>query len=299
MFQKFGFLIVRHAPIILIIWGAVLGVLLWTAPRWHDTVLDREFAYLPKDSPSQQGEAMFKQAFPDQYYPSNFAIVVYRPDEVLSRVDFDFIEQSLKPGLRQIADEEGGLADNDGAAAGTSGSSKSIIATIRTFKDLGIGALLVSADQKASLVVLELTTELLQIRNWSTLQKVDDLLARLEREGKMPAGLKTAETGSAAVGRDITVAQAQGRHGHANMDRGFCGRPSIDSLSGAAAGFGSARQSGCRGAGGAKSPDDPGRGRTDRHISGNAGLHGNYPVWNRDRLLPLSDRALSGRTAAR
>jgi RND superfamily putative drug exporter len=205
MFQKIGDVVGRGAPFIVIAWGMLLALLLLLAPPWREVVLDREFAYLPKDSPSQQAETTFKKAFASQYHPSNLGIILYRSDGVLSHEDFDFIKKSVAPGLLRIAQEEGGLADQVGDATNT----KSIIGIIRTFDDPGIGALLVSEDKKATLIVLELTTELLQYNNWDTLQKIDDLLARLQREGETPTGLNYAQTGSAAIGRDITQAQAR------------------------------------------------------------------------------------------
>src|SRR5205814_2183255 len=66
----------------------------------------------------------------------------------------------------------------------------------------------ISEDQQATLVVLDVSTELLEHRNWSTLAKIDGLLERLQKEGKVPAGLEIATTGSGTVGRDITWGQA-------------------------------------------------------------------------------------------
>ena len=134
--------------------------------------------------------------------------MLHRTDGILRDRDFSFIEQSVKPGLLQIAEAEGGLAAQADAAP-TDGDHRSIMAIIRTSKDPGSGALLVSEDKKATLVVVELTTELLQHRNRSTLKKIDDLLARLRSEGQTPAGLNVALAGSAAIGRDITRAQAR------------------------------------------------------------------------------------------
>ena len=65
-----------------------------------------------------------------------------------------------------------------------------------------------SVDKKAALVVVEMTTELLEHRNWSTMQMIDDLLERLKSEGHMPAGLAIAESGNAAIGRDISLGEA-------------------------------------------------------------------------------------------
>ena len=68
---------------------------------------------------------------------------------------------------------------------------------------------MISEDRKASLVVLALTTEMLQLRNWPTLNKIDDLLDSLQREGKVPMGLKISKASNAAIGYDITRDEAR------------------------------------------------------------------------------------------
>jgi RND superfamily putative drug exporter len=67
----------------------------------------------------------------------------------------------------------------------------------------------VSADGRALLIVLELTTEFLSRDNWPTVTKVEDLVRDLRARGKLPPGVDVAVTGSAVIGRDRARAQLQ------------------------------------------------------------------------------------------
>ena len=105
MFTAIGHIVTRSWPVILAAWAVLLAVTVWLAPPWPNVVLDREFAYLPADAPSREGEEVFKQAFPNQYTPSTLAVIVYREEGPLSCADLDFIEHVLTPGLKHIAKE--------------------------------------------------------------------------------------------------------------------------------------------------------------------------------------------------
>src|SRR5207237_6280709 len=129
-----------------------------------------------------------------------------------------FIEDVLEPELRQIAQDEGGLASEIAPAEGPETPeqtaapprrSSSIIERIRTPNAPGIGALLVSADGKALLVVVDLTTEFLSKRNWRIIDRIDRLVRDLQRQGKVPASLDISLSGSAVIGRDHSLAELQ------------------------------------------------------------------------------------------
>ena len=62
------------------------------------------------------------------------------------------------------------------------------MAAIRTHKDKALGPLLVSADNKASLVIVELTTEFLAYRNGPLIADVENLIAMIDA-GKIPPGV--------------------------------------------------------------------------------------------------------------
>jgi len=173
-------------------------------------------------------------------------------DEGLYDEDREFIEQVLRPRLEQIAGieptQEGGdegTASSDPPATpaepgdataekGTGEPAKSdaatstaaapapanaaaesaepVVSRIRTFSDKTFGSLLESDDNKASLVIIELTTEFMELRNRETIEKIEELigtrgeLGLLGREQLVPPGLDLSISGPATVGRDMRAA---------------------------------------------------------------------------------------------
>jgi RND superfamily putative drug exporter len=204
-------------------WGVLLLATWLAAPPWDEVAQDREFAFLPEDAPSRRAEAVFAQAFPEDHLASSIVLVLSRagssPGQLQS--DLKFIEDDLYPSLRQIAEAEGGLAservasdeplfDGEGSAPPAPRPKKrSIIARIRTPNAPGAGALLVSPDRRALLVVVELATEFLSKENWPTITRVEDLALDLKQKGKVPPGMDVSLTGSAVIGRDHTQAELQ------------------------------------------------------------------------------------------
>jgi RND superfamily putative drug exporter len=221
MFRLLGETVTRTWALLLAGWVVLLAASRLAAPVWEEVVQDREFAFLPADAPSRRAEEVFTKAFPDDQLASNVVVVLRRTDDATGHLDRAkrFIEDVLEPGLRQIAEDEGGLAGEvpppeeplfPGEAGGTRpGRQPSLIARIRTPNAPGTGALLVSEDGRALLVVVELTTDFLSRRNWPTLAKIEDLIDSLRRAGKVPPGLDLTLTGSAVTGRDYTRAQLQ------------------------------------------------------------------------------------------
>lgn len=206
--------------------------ILTMTPGWQNVVHHGEFAFLPEEVPSRQGEQLFEQAFPDQSLASRAVIVVRRTsrdglitDEESAAdprkgSDFAFIRTDLVQGLRAIAEKRGGLAcpspetkDRTGEEKAASANAadwepgSSIICRIRTYEDEEIGELLVSEDEKAALVIVELTTEFLDYRNIPVVGEIQALIDhRLRAEGKIPPGLDLKLSGSATVGRDMLLA---------------------------------------------------------------------------------------------
>jgi RND superfamily putative drug exporter len=207
VFNFLGAAICRIGPIFLVAWIALLVTLHVTAPPWNEVAQDREFGFLPESAPTRQGQALFKRAFPEDKQASNVVIVVSRADEELRDEDRAFVKEVVKPALTRLAAEEGGLADKD-EGAGETGQAL-IVAAIRTLDDSGSGALLISANRRATLVVIELTTELLEERNWPILDKVETLIAHWHAQGQIPTDLHLNLIGSATVGRDLTLGQRQ------------------------------------------------------------------------------------------
>ena len=151
---------------------------------------------------------MYQQAFPNDPQSSNVVIVLSRDDQPLAAEDRAFIKDYVRPALFKLAEEEGGLAVPEGKSAAHAGP-KSIIASILTLLDPGTGALLVSDDRQATLILVVLTTELLERRNWPLVEKIETLSADWQQKRQIPPGLKLNLTGSAVVGRDMTVGQRE------------------------------------------------------------------------------------------
>jgi RND superfamily putative drug exporter len=219
MFRPLGQAVRRGWPVLLAGWVLLLAVSWWFAPPWDAVAQDKEFTFLPASSPSRGAEEVYAQAFADDRFGSNIVLVLHRGDDERPHLkpDLSFIADVLEPGIRQIAEGEGGLAYEirpsdeplfgDESRPAAPPPQRSIIARIRTPNTPGAGALLVSPDEQALLVVVELTTEFLSNRNWKTIDEVEKLVGDLRRQGKVPEGLEIAMTGSAVIGRDHSWAQ--------------------------------------------------------------------------------------------
>ncbi len=222
IFQRLGQFIRRAWPLVLVAWALLVLVTWYFAPPWSRFEREQESAFLPANSPSLMAGDMYAKAFPNDKTGSNVVLVLHRKetnDAELSQ-DLNFVGKVLDPGLRQIAEEDGGLAyelkeskdklfDDDGLPSKPAAqpAERSIIANIRTPNTPGGGALLVSPDRQAMLVVVELTTEFTARRNGAVIDKVENLVTQLRKEGKVPTGLDVAITGSAVIGRDHVQAE--------------------------------------------------------------------------------------------
>jgi RND superfamily putative drug exporter len=88
-------------------------------------------------------------------------------------------------------------------------SWQGIVADVRTFADKDMGPLLISDDQKATLVIMELETEFTERKNDPLINKIEDLVGRpgkpgeLQAEKGFPRGLELSLSGLATVGRDM------------------------------------------------------------------------------------------------
>src|SRR5262249_5366813 len=84
--------------------------------------------------------------------------------------------------------------------------------SIHTLAQDDIGALLVSEDNKATLVLIELSTPLQDRRNQQVVDDTEQLIADLAAAQKIPAGLQVHVTGSATAGRDLDRAETDSAH---------------------------------------------------------------------------------------
>lgn len=191
MFRLLGILVARHWPWLLAVWGLVLALCWLLAPSWDSVTPVGEIRFLPTDAPSVRADRLYRQAFPLAYSPSNVVLVFSREDGPLRREDFDFFKTRLIKALGPIGAKE-----------------DSPVAMVRTPAEPKAGALLVSAGKQAALVLIELNTPIQDPRNVGVIGDIEQVLAHLRADGKIPAGLAVALSGSATAGRDLNRAEA-------------------------------------------------------------------------------------------
>lgn len=224
MYRALGTFVSRHWIAILVVWIVATVGLHSIAPDWKSIIHGGEFTFLPEGIPSRDGEELFRKSFSHDFLGSNVVVVVRRLSgkEGLLPQDRDFIDRVLKPRIERIAAEAGGIDEEavdigDGdfrtpaKARERALKGRSVITAVRTYSDSAIGHLLDSDDGKASLVMVNLRTELFAHENRPTIEKIERLIARdgdLRSEGGLiPPGLDLAISGSATVGRDMHDAE--------------------------------------------------------------------------------------------
>ncbi|MDB5388067.1 MAG: hypothetical protein JWM11_3713 [Planctomycetaceae bacterium] len=209
MFQRLGNGVVRYWKLTLVFWlflAIVANSVMWgwinklglfavNVPGWNDIAEDGEFAFLPKDMPSLKAEDLFRHAFPAERLASNIVIVMQHPSSGIDDADRDFISKTLVPRLEDIQQEP-----------------DSIILKIRDFDDNQVGKLLDSADNKATLIIVELKNEFLDHRNRPTIDRIQDLITpgKVLKQDEFPTGSHLALSGPATVGRDMLIAAEEG-----------------------------------------------------------------------------------------
>lgn len=251
MFERLGHFVSRNWAVLLTGWIVALAILWWVAPKWDTVLYDGEFHFLPERFPSRQAEALFTKAFSKSLLGSNVVIVARREHGADGLLDEDktFIDETLVPRLEKslgLASEKGaadaaaqiapsaadpaakkshgapdkGVAKNaaPSPAAASADKPEPIVSEIHTFSDKELGPLLISEDQKATLVLLELTTDFTERKNESTIAAIEKLIGKpgeageLQREKGFPTGLDLSLSGSATVGRDMREAARTSAH---------------------------------------------------------------------------------------
>ena len=228
MFVKLGDLINRIWPGLLLAWIGVLVATTMIAPKLWDVVQTEEFAFLPATSPSLVGEKLFTEAFPKALVPSRVVIVARRIDGLTER-DLEWIDDGvnendpertfeLRERLLKIAEDSGGLAagpeEQDEPAEGKPQEAvgqRSSISAVRTFRDKTLEKLIKSADGKATLVLVDLTTDFLDAHNQKLVGQIQELVLDTSEKSAefrkhIPPGLELSLSGDATVGRDMQQA---------------------------------------------------------------------------------------------
>lgn len=226
MFERFGALLARIWPVVLLVWVAAVVAAAAFAPPLDSVVKTGEFAFLPEDSPSRESERLFEKAFVNDQSASRVVIVARRMTG-LTEADKNFIDDDTDDGdedrkhelverLIQIAQEQAGPQpeakaknaddeeeDEDSPESGDFGP-KSNIHRIRTFRDKTFGHLLLSKDEKATLIYVELRHEFMDGANKPTVRAIQNLLFEDEDFRRhIPPGLDLSLSGEAVVGRDM------------------------------------------------------------------------------------------------
>lgn len=243
MFQSLGQYVTRFWPLILVGWVGLFIVAVVTMPSWEKIAPDGELMHLPADMPTRRGGHLLDRAFPRDISDSRVVLVVHRPEEPLQPRDKQFVRGPLVQGLRQVAEDHGGLVGTRPLAKAIPHEVKEVaeaiashgmempeelkpllprpprrpdrgeqpprVVSITSIDDPFMGSMLVSADGHATLVSVGLTSEFLRTRNEAIVGAIEELVGRLERDGTVPRGLRVDFTGSASVGtttiREVTA----------------------------------------------------------------------------------------------
>ncbi len=190
MFSRLGFIVSRWWLIVLALWASAVVAVLVGAPRWDDVTHDGDFAYLPSEMPSSQGERLLASAFPDTLSKSQIVLVVARKAEPLRPKDF-------------------AVADRLVAWFTPTGASDSPVVGLLSHRTEVVGQKLLSKptkDGQALLILLQLRNEFMAIDNMRLLSEVEDTLEAVRADSAFPEGLRLGITGSAAIGSDMLFA---------------------------------------------------------------------------------------------
>jgi putative drug exporter of the RND superfamily len=249
MFERLGHFVSRNWAVLLTGWIVSLALLWWVAPKWDTVLYDGEFHYLPDRFPSRQAETLFTKAFSNNLLGSNIVLVARRDHAGDGLLDEDktYIDETLAPRLSKalgLASEKGASdaaepsstpdaaakeshvppdkavakSTKPGQAPDSAATAEPVVTSIRTFSDKEFGQLLISEDQKATLVILELTTDFTERKNEPAIAAIEELIGKpgqvgqLQQEKGYPTGLDLSLSGSATVGRDMRDAARKSAH---------------------------------------------------------------------------------------
>lgn len=194
MFQRIGQLASRHGSWFVVIWLVLLVGVWRSAPDWASVAAQGEFDFLPDYTSSRQAQKISNEAFPTDVTRSTIVLVIRREasDSKLSESDLKFVNDTLVARLSGLAEQE-----------------DLRISRVRSPSDELVGSLLSSSDGKAVLIVVELATDLFDLRNQTPVKIIEGMLADLQKSSAMPEGLKVSLSGSATLGRDTSAARIQ------------------------------------------------------------------------------------------
>jgi RND superfamily putative drug exporter len=190
MFSRLGFIVSRWWLLVLAFWVSAVVAVRVGAPRWDDVTHDGDFAYLPREMPSSQGERLLISAFPDTQSKSQIVLVVAREGEPLKPIDFLVADRlAVRFAPTEAADDPVvGLLSHRTEVVGQKLLSKP------------------TEQGQALLILLQLRNEFMAIDNMRLLSDVEETLAAMRDDASFPEGLHLGITGSAAIGSDMLFA---------------------------------------------------------------------------------------------
>ncbi len=207
MFRALGWIVARGWFWLLLAWVLVFVGATYFAPEWSSVAKEGEFGFLPDRMPSRIGDKLFDQAFPDEVLASSVVLIVRRhavPDE-LTDGDRQFVNETLVARLREMAGL--GAMSGSGTEPERVTAKASLISRVRSSSDDLTGPLLATADNRALLVIVELQTDFVDLRNGKVVREIERLLEDVKRDSSCPPGLEIHVSGSATVGRDLSSAR--------------------------------------------------------------------------------------------
>jgi RND superfamily putative drug exporter len=202
MFDRWGQFVVRFWPVVLAVWVVAVATAARLAPPLDSVVQTGEFAFLPESSPSRVAERLFAQAFPADSKASTIAVVVRRAGDgqKLSDDDLNFVDDGLDEDDPETQFE---LKERLLKLLPTASDPDAAV-PLKTYQDKTVGKYLRSPDEHATLVLIELSAEFMDVKNSPLVRQVEDLLfSDAEFQQHVPTGLELALSGTAVVGRDM------------------------------------------------------------------------------------------------
>ena len=233
MYRHLGHFVSRWHWFVAIGWFALLALAIAISPTYESVTKTGEFTFLPPQEQSPRAERLFREAFPSstpsaegadddqdaeidgQQNPLGSSVVlVLRREETkdgLTEADREFILKHLKPTMLKVKETHPNIIfprDVPLPEAKPVPVKDQIIRSVTAFDDSKIGVLLDSPDKKSSLLVIDLKTEFMDRTNVFLIRRIRAELQGLYDAKAVPLGLEIALSGSASVGHDMIMAEA-------------------------------------------------------------------------------------------
>jgi RND superfamily putative drug exporter len=188
MFDFLGRFVITHPWKICAGWLVAAILLFFIAPAWNTKAQDDDIRFLPDRCPSVRGYRLMEKAFPNEVCASQAVFAVERADRRLTPADFALVDQLVKE-LNRLRREEPDLG----------------IVALHSYRDLGIGSKLTSADGRCTLIQAALEWPYLADQTRGTIERAESRLRPLMKHaGSRAPTLFT--TGTAGIGRDMNKA---------------------------------------------------------------------------------------------